>query len=271
MKNHKKYQFNTQEDFIKGFYLIAEHATRYFYRYRDLLTDSQKNLIGDAKKILFDLLIESNCCIEGDFKTLLVELKKDGYKDIVLSASHKLNLNYKNFKDYEERLSYNHGILLNTFGDSSGVSYFRLRSEYKKKFKELKLPHLTENHLIDKSLYDCLKSRNYAHHFSESKLLTWRNFREEQLRDHPDVIWPPNDIEITRCNITNIITLLETFYFYNTYYPLFSALQFFVRNDYCLLATGNGCHGTIIINELNKVDDYSALIISKQSGNLYSE
>lgn len=216
-------------------------------------------------------MTETNCVIEGDFKTLLIELKKDSHKALALSASRGLNLHYNEFKDYEERLSYNHGILLNTFGDSAGVSYFRLRAEYKKKKEKLNLPPLTDSEPVDEALSSCLKSRNYAHHFSEPKLLAWRKFREEQIKAYPYVTWPPCDIEITRCDITNIVFLLEIFDFFNHYYDLFSALQFCVRNDYCILKTGTSCKGDIKFNTLNKIDDYSALVISEQGSSLYSE
>lgn len=271
MKNQKKYPFDTKEDFVKGFYLVAEHATRYFFRYRDILMNFQEGIITNAKIILVESMVETNSIIEGDFDTLLTELRKDKNKAIVQSASFKLNLRHSDFKDFEERLNFNYGVLLNTYGDSAGMSYRRLRDEYKKKGGKLHLPLLKDNEHVNKALNDCLKSRNYAHHFSEPKVLSWRRFREDQIKAFPSVVWPPSDIEITRYDITNIISLFETFNFFNHYFDLFSALQFMIRNDYCILATGTGCKGTVKFDIWDKVEDYSAIVISEQGSSLYSE
>lgn len=210
MKNQKKYPFDTKEDFAKGFYLIAEHATRYLYRYQDLLIGFQDNVICNAKKILVDTMVRTSSIIEGDFDTLLVELRKDEYKALVQSASFNLNLRHSEFKDYEERLNFNYGVLLNTFGDSAGMSYRRLKQEYNRKKEKLNLPLLKDDKLINDALNNCLKYGNYAHHFSEPKVLSWRRFREDQIKMFPSIIWPPADIEIIRCDITNIISLFET-------------------------------------------------------------
>lgn len=271
MKNQKKYPFDTKEDFVKGFYLVGEHAIRYLYRYRDLLMNFESDIISNAKKILVESMIKTDSIIEGDFDTLLIELRKDKNKAVVQSASLNLNLRYSDFKDYEERLNFNYGALLNTFGDSAGMSYRRLRDEYNKKKEKLPLPLLKDNELVNKTLNDCLKSRNYAHHFSEPKVLSWRRFREEQIKAFPSVVWPPSDIEITRCDITNIISLFETFNFFSHYFDLFNSLQFMIRNDYCILATGTGCKGNVKFDILDKVEDYSAIVISEQGGTLYSE
>lgn len=271
MKNQKKYPFDTKEDFIKGFYLVAEHAIRYFYRYRDVLIEYQNKVVINAKDCLFKAMNKENIILEGDLDSVLDQLKKDNCSSVVQEASVNLNLRYNKFKDYEERLSYNYGMLLNTFGDSAGASYRRLRTEYNRRKDKLGLPNLTDLDGIDKALDVCLKNRNYVHHFSEPKLLTWRQYREEQIKRLPVMIWPPSDIEITRCDIINIIFVLDIFNGYNKYFDLFSALQFAIRNDYCILATGKGCHGEVKINTLNKVGDYSALTISEQGGNLYSE
>ena len=256
MKNQKKYPFDTKEDFAKGFYLVAEHVTRYLYRYRDLLISFQDDVISNAKEVLVDTMLKTSTIIEGDFDTMLVELRKDKHKTLVQSASLNLNLRHSKFKDYEERLNFNYGVLLNTFGDSAGASYRRLRDEYSRKKGILNLPQLQDDKLVSEALNSCLKSRNYVHHFSEPKLLSWRRFREEQIKLCPTVVWPPADIEITRCDITNIVSLLETFNFYNHYFDLFRVLQFMIRNDYCILATGIGCKGVVKFNVLDEVEDY---------------
>lgn len=271
MKSQKKYPFDTKEHFVKGFYLIAEHSIRYFYRYRDVLMQYQDQIINDAKKCLLNAMVKENKILEGDLNSVLDQLKKENCNSVVQEASVNLNLCYNKFKDYEERLSYNYGMLLNTFGDSAGASYRRIRTEYNRRKDKLGLPQLTNLDKIDKALDECLKSRNYAHHFSEPKLLTWRRYREEQVKGIPLMTWPPLDIEITRCEIVNIIFALEVFNTYSNYFELFNALQFSIRNDYCILVTGKGCSGEVKIKILNKVDDYSALIISKQGSDLYSE
>lgn len=214
---------------------------------------------------------ETDCFITGDFDPLLKSLRKDQYKNLVLSASRRLNLYYSDFKDYEERISYNHSILLNTFGDSAGASYFRLRKEYDKKRIKLNMPPLKHDVEIKKVLNYCLKCRNYVHHFSEPKLVTWRNFREQQLESHPNIVWPPNDLIITRYNIVNIGLLLEFFNFHNSCYEMFNLLQYAIRNDYCILATGNACNESIRFNIIDDVDDNSAIIISEEGSSLYSE
>ena len=82
MKNQKKYPFDTKEDFAKGFYLVAEHVTRYLYRYRDLLISFQDDVISNAKEVLVDTMLKTSTIIEGDFDTMLVELRKDKHKTL---------------------------------------------------------------------------------------------------------------------------------------------------------------------------------------------
>lgn len=271
MKSQKRYPFDTKDDFIKGFYLIAEYVIRYFCRYRDVLIEYQNEIIINAKDCLLKAMKKENRTLEEDLDGVLDQLRKKDFSAVVQEASVNLNLRYNKFKDYEERLSYNYGMLLNAFGDSAGISYRRIRTEYNRRKDKLGLPNLTDLDGIDKALDICLKNRNYVHHFSEPKLLTWRQYREEQVKRFPTMTWPPLDIEINRCEIVNIIFILDIFNGYSKYFDLFSALQFASRNDYCILATGKGCNGEVKINRLNMVDDYSALTISEQGCNLYSE
>lgn len=272
MKNQKRYPFNTIEDFKIGFYLVAEHSIRYFLRYKSILEEFQKDIVAPAKQILLSSMIEMNQIIEGDFEQVLTALQNEENSELVKRASETINLGYNEFKDYEERLSYNYNILLNDFGDLSGASYLRFRKEYDKKRKNNKnMPKLDDYQILDKLLRSCQKNRNYVHHFSEPKLVAWRNYRESQLAEYPGFIWPPKDIEITRFNITNIISILKLSQAHDSYFEFFNALQFCVRNDYCLLSSGTTAKGEIRFEIKDCIEDSSAFIISELGGQLYSE
>jgi hypothetical protein len=213
-----------------------------------------------------------NRIIEGDFDQVLIEIQKEGNIDLVKITSQILNLNYNKYKDFEERLNYNYNVLLNDFGDLSGASYIRFRKEYEKKRKTTpQMPKLDDYQVLDTLLNVCQKNRNYEYHFSEPKLVAWRNYRESQLAKHPGVIWPPNDIEIIHCNITNIISILKLYQVHNYYFDLFNGLQFCIRNDYCLLSSGTKAKGEIRFESKDCIDDSSAVTISELGGKLYSE
>lgn len=272
MKNQKRYPFNTIEDFKIGFYLVAEHSIKYFLRYKAILEEFQDNIVSPTKANLISTMLEMNNIIEGDFDQMLIELQSEKNSELVRRVSIAINLSYTTFKDYEERLSYNYNVLLNDFGDMSGASYLRFRKEYDKKRKNNhNMPKLDDYQVLNDLLSICQKNRNYAHHFSEPKLVAWRNYREAQLEKHSNIIWPPTDIEITRYTITNVISILKLFQTYDSYYNLFNALQFCIRNDYCFLATSTKANGDIKIKKIDSIEDSSAFTISELGGQLYSE
>jgi hypothetical protein len=214
-------------------------------------------------------MVEMDTIIEGDENKLLNELQKPSNNKLVQKASKEVNLRYDEFKDYEERMAVNQSVLLNDFGDLTGASYLRFRKEYEKKKEKLKLIELSTNEELNEILKTCQYSRNYVHHFSEPKLLSWRNYREDQLKNHPGVKWPPTNIELNICQITNVISILKLHAHHYYYYSMFNLLQYFIRNDYSLLTTGMGGNSQVIINRKESIEDHSAFIISENGGSLY--
>lgn len=270
MKKQKKYPFDSKDDFVIGLYLIAEHSIKYFMRYKKILEEFQNCYVMSAKQKLFEVMFETNNIIEGNESKLIEELKKPSNYYLVEKASQKINLTYDKFKDYEERLAINLNVLINDFGDLSGASYSRFRQEYKKKKYKLKLSDLTDDKKLDDLLGKCMKARNYIHHFAEPKLLTWRKYRENQLKDNQGIKWPPHNIELNISEIVNVISILTLFLMHNYYYELFNCLQYFIRKDYaCLIGTNN--FPEVDFKIYHEVGDASEVTISENGGNLYLE
>lgn len=271
IKTKKKYPFNSIEDFTTGLYLVAEHSLRYFRRYQNILEKFEDEYVIVSKKILLDTMIEQNNIIEGSITDLIEALEKPEKFSLLESASRKLGFEYDSFKDYEERLAINHSVLLNDFGDLSGASYLRFRKEHKKKKDSLGLNEIWQDEKIEDVLKKCQNARNYFHHFTEPKLLTWRNFREDQLRKNPNFEWPTNMIELNIYNIVNIISILKLHEYHYYYYQMFNILQFSIRMDYSLLAFGEDSATEFEIKMHEQVNDQSLHIISENGIKLFYE
>lgn len=271
IKTQKKYPFNSKEDFTTGLYLVTEHALKYFRRYKNILQQFEKEYVSVSKVILVDIMIQQNNIIEGSMIDLIEALEKPENFSLLECASKKLNLVYDTFKDYEERLAINHSVLLNDFGDLSGASYIRFRKEHNKKKCALSLNEIWKDERIEDVLKKCQNARNYFHHFSEPKLITWRNFREDQLKKNPNFEWPTATIKLDICNIVNVLSILKLFEYHSYYFDMFNMLQFSIRMDYSLLAFGKNSAADFEIKIHEKVNDQSLHIISENGINLFYE
>lgn len=269
MKKIKQYPWENKRDFIIAFYLIAEHSGKYFFLFQQLLQDMENELITPIKKCLFDIMVETNTFIEGDEQHFLSQIEKEGNKDLVSEANRRLKITYKKYKSIEERLSNNTNVLLNDFGDlSQGVSYYKLRNSYKKVQKSLGLPLLTDDEEVKMLLKKCNSERNYLHHFTEPKLLAWRQYREQQLEKKVDYIWPPKDIEIEKESYMNVVSVLKTHELYYSKFCLFNCLHFCLRRDYSTLI-GEKEVADLKYTESNSFENGSAWDISGLGSNLF--
>lgn len=269
MKRIKQYPWKSKEDFIIAFYLMAEHSGKYFFLFRQALLDMEKNLVTPIKHCLLSIMSETNTLIEGDEKRLLLELEKVENRYLVMEANKRLKIKYKEFKSLEERLSNNTSILLNDFGDlSQGVSYYKLRNNYSKIQKLLGLPKLTNDTEVQILLKRCNLERNYIHHFTEPKLLAWRQYREQQLLQYPHHIWPTKNIEIEKDTYVSIISVLKTYELYHLKYSLFNCLHFCLRRDYSVLI-GEEKTAELIYSESDFLEDGSAWDISELGTDLF--
>lgn len=268
MKKIKQYPFETKKDIIIAYYLMAEHSGRYLLLMKEILKDMESQLVQEIKLNILSKMIKRNSIIEGDFKKYLLELEKEENRILIIESSNSLKIKFEVFKSYEERLAINESVLLNDFGDlSDAVSYYKLRKIHNKCKTKLGLPELTDFNKIEGLLKECNINRNYTHHFTEPKLLTWRQFREQQLQNYPGYIWPPEDIEITRASYMNVLTVLRTFDLYTHKWEMFNILQFCLRNDYSIL---NGTKvAKLKLKEVDCIEDSSALEISKLGTDLF--
>ena len=271
MKKIKQYPFENKQDFIVAFYLMAEHSGRYFLLMKSVLQDMETALIVRIKQTLVEIMIENNSFIEGDTSKLISELKKNENEWLLLESSNRLKITYNEFKSFEERLAFNASVLLNDFGDlSAGISYYKLKKAYSRVEDKLGLPQLSNHNEIMQMLEKCNRLRNYSHHFTEPKLVAWKEYREKQLHNHPTYDWPPKDIEIVRDSFMNTLTVLKTHEFYYNQFMLFNCLHYALRLDYSIVI-GEENAAEIKFTEINSIEDGSAFDISELGGALYSK
>lgn len=153
----KEYQFISKNDLVIYLSLTLELSCRHFDRYKKYLKEFEEFILNNDK------------------------------------------IEYEKYKELEDMLYTPKHFLLNLFGDRSkkSTSYFRIRKEMKCKAEEFGFDYVEHSEEVLEIFNKIYKIRNYEHHFTDSKIIEWRDYRLNQIESGMNVVWPNSSIEIT--------------------------------------------------------------------------
>ncbi|WP_405172021.1 hypothetical protein MHI12_07650 [Paenibacillus sp. FSL H8-0280] len=144
------------------------------------------------------------------------------------------NIDYRKYKEIEDKLYSPQNYLLNLFADKSknSASYARIRKVMSKKSKEFNMNYV-EHHQKDLEIMnDLYKRRNYEHHFTDAKMIEWGDYRKKQLKSYPGFKWPSEKIEVNYSQFISKEDAMKSFKLAQHLQKGFERLLELLKEDY---------------------------------------